>query len=78
MNQGNAGNYENNVGKDGALIIQNAESWTAVFLAFAEQEVPTDDGTGKPAEGAKALETIVGTRSQTDKGKSTAGVKASN
>lgn len=59
MNQGNTGSYENAVGTDGALIFENSDgTFEAVFLAFATQEVPTDDTTGKPEVGAKALNTI--------------------
>lgn len=61
MNQGNTGNYENAVGTDGALIFHyptGEQQFEAVFLAFATQEVPTNDQTGKPEAGAKALETI--------------------
>jgi len=61
MNQGNTGNFENGVGIDGALIFQyptGDQQFVAVFLAFAEQEVPTDDQTGAPTASAKALETI--------------------
>lgn len=61
MNQGNTGDFENAVGIDGALIFHyptGDQQWIAVFLAFATQEVPTDDQTGAPAAGAKALDTI--------------------
>jgi len=61
MNQGNTGNFENAVGIDGALIFQyptGDQQFVAIFLAFAEQEVPTDDQTGAPASGAKELGTI--------------------
>lgn len=61
MNQGNVGNFTNAVGTDGALVFHYAASdghFEAVFLAFAEQEVPTDDKTGAPTSAAKALETI--------------------
>lgn len=61
MNQGNTGNYENAVGTDGALIFHypnGDQHFEAIFLAFATQEVPTDDQTGKPEAGAKALDTI--------------------
>jgi len=64
MNQGNTGNFENDVGMDGALMFQTGDQWTAVFLAFAEQEVPTNPSTGAPASGAKALETIAKGTSQ--------------
>lgn len=61
MNQGNTGDYENAVGTDGALIFHyptGDQHFEAVFLAFASQEVPTDDTTGVPAADAKALDTI--------------------
>lgn len=61
MNQGNTGNYENAVGTDGALIFHyptGNQQFEAIFLAFATQEVPTNDQTGKPEAGAKALDTI--------------------
>ena len=62
MNQGNTGSYQNGVGIDGALIFHYGNGdghWEAVFLAFAEQEIPTDDQTGKPASGAQALSSVV-------------------
>jgi len=61
MNQGNTGDFENAVGTDGALIFHyptGDQQFVAVFLAFATQEIPTNDQTGAPASGAKALETI--------------------
>lgn len=61
MNQGNTGNYQNAVGTDGALIFHyptGDQHFEAVFLAFATQEVPTDDQTGKPDANAKALDTL--------------------
>jgi uncharacterized protein YukJ len=60
MNQGSTGNYENNIWQDGALLIQDAQSgtWQAVFLAFASQEVPTDD-QGQPTANAEQVETLV-------------------
>ncbi|TVY52333.1 Uncharacterized protein LCER1_G008812 [Lachnellula cervina] len=61
MNQGNTGDYQNAVGTDGALIFHyptGNQQWVAVFLAFASQEVPTDNTTGAPAANAKALDTI--------------------
>lgn len=61
MNQGNTGDYENAVGKDGALIFHyptGNQEWIAIFLAFATQEVPTNDQTGAPEADANALETI--------------------
>lgn len=61
MNQGNVGNFENVVGKDGALVFHYGKGdghWEAVFLAFAEQEVPTDNKTGAPTSSAKSLESI--------------------
>lgn len=66
MNQGNTGNYENAVGTDGALIFHyptGDQHFEAVFLAFATQEIPTDDQTGAPTASAKALDTIVTTAS---------------
>jgi uncharacterized protein YukJ len=68
MNQGNTGDYENAVGTDGALVFHyptGDQHFEAVFLAFASQEVPTDDSTGAPASNAKALDTLVTSGSST-------------
>nr|POE56501.1 uncharacterized protein yukj [Quercus suber] len=62
MNQGNTGDYENAVGTDGALIFHyptGDQHFEAVFLAFATQEIPTDNTSGQPAADAKALDTLV-------------------
>jgi len=61
MNQGNSGGFENAVGTDGALVFHypiGDQHFEAVFLAFATQEVPTDDQTGNPAANAQALSVI--------------------
>lgn len=61
MNQGNTGDFENSVGTDGALMFHyptGDQHFEAIFLAFATQEVPTNDQTGKPEAGAKALDSI--------------------
>lgn len=61
MNQGNTGSFANAVGVDGALIFgYSDEHFEAVFLAFAEQEVPTDAQSGAPTKDAKALSTLTG------------------
>ncbi|TKA22105.1 hypothetical protein B0A50_08359 [Salinomyces thailandicus] len=56
MNQGNDASFGNAVGKDGALIFHYKSDghFEAVFLAFADQRVPTD-GEGKPEGDAQAL-----------------------
>lgn len=56
MNQGNTGNFTNDVYSDGSFVVQFEDHWEAVFLAFADQEVPTDDSTGDPTEDAKAFD----------------------
>lgn len=61
MNQGNTGNYENAIGTEDVLIFlysSGNQHFEDVFLAFAGQEVPTDDKTGAPAADAKALDTV--------------------
>ncbi|KAL1592615.1 hypothetical protein SLS60_011031 [Paraconiothyrium brasiliense] len=61
MNQGNESNFDSAVGKDGAIFFHYANDdshFEGVFLAFATQEVPTDDTTGKPTANAQALSTI--------------------
>jgi len=58
MNQGNSGHYANSIYSDGGLLIKSGNSWQAVFLAFASQEVPTDN-SGKPESGAQQVETLV-------------------
>lgn len=58
MNQGNEGHYANSIWSDGGLLIKSGDSWQAVFLAFASQEVPTDD-SGAPTSGAQQVETLV-------------------
>lgn len=58
MNQGNSGHYANSIYSDGGLLIRSGNSWQAVFLAFASQEVPTND-SGKPESGAQQVETLV-------------------
>lgn len=56
MNQGNTGDFANDVFSDGSFVVQFEDHWEAVFLAFADQEVPTDDQTGDPTEGAEAFD----------------------
>jgi len=58
MNQGNSGHYANSIYSDGGLLIKSGNSWQAVFLAFASQEVPTDN-SGKPESGAQQIEDLV-------------------
>ena len=60
MNQGNSASYGNAVGEDGAIILHYASDghFEAVFLAFADQSVPTDDETGAAESGAQSLGTI--------------------
>ncbi|KAJ4351129.1 uncharacterized protein N0V89_006468 [Didymosphaeria variabile] len=61
MNQGNESNFESAVGNDGAIFFHYANDdahFEGVFLAFATQEVPTDDSTGKPTADAQALSSI--------------------
>jgi len=56
MNQGNTGNFTNDVYSDGSFLVQFEDHWEAVFLAFADQETPTDDETGDPTADAKAFD----------------------
>ncbi|GAB7345080.1 hypothetical protein MBLNU457_3484t1 [Dothideomycetes sp. NU457] len=58
MNQGNSGHYANSIYSDGGLLIRSGNSWQAVFLAFASQEVPTNNN-GKPESGAQQVEALV-------------------
>ncbi|KAI0474165.1 hypothetical protein GGR56DRAFT_567856 [Xylariaceae sp. FL0804] len=56
MNQGNTGDFENATYSDGSFLVNFADGhWEAVFLAFASQELPTDD-SGKPTSAAKAFD----------------------
>lgn len=56
MNQGSKPPFENGVGEDGALLIKYPSgSWTAVFVAFASQQVPTDDKTGDPLPESRSI-----------------------
>ncbi|KAF9290406.1 hypothetical protein BGZ68_007167 [Mortierella alpina] len=55
MNQGSLAKYSNDIGKDGALIIQFKDHWEAVFLAFGSQRTPTDDETGLALEKSRSL-----------------------
>ncbi|KAK0712032.1 hypothetical protein B0H67DRAFT_586847 [Lasiosphaeris hirsuta] len=50
MNQGNPQRFarDNGVYQDGALLIQFADHWAALFIGFASQAVHTDDETGQP------------------------------
>lgn len=60
MNQGNSGSFDSAVGSDGAFIIHYPSDghFEAVFLAFADQAIPTDNQTGKPAQNAQTLQTL--------------------
>ena len=61
MNQGNTGSFEDAVYSDGGFILKFPDGhWEAVFLAFASQEVPTNDQTGKPTANAETLEKLLG------------------
>ncbi|CAJ2514037.1 Uu.00g021560.m01.CDS01 [Anthostomella pinea] len=72
MNQGNDASFGNAVGSDGAVIFHysgdatTAAHFEAVFLAFADQKVPTNDQTGAPDSGAQPLAQVAkGTASTT-------------
>jgi uncharacterized protein YukJ len=56
MNQGNTGGFSNDVYSDGSFVVQFEDHWEAVFLAFADQEVPTDDQTGNPTANAEPFD----------------------
>ncbi|KAG9578327.1 hypothetical protein KCU77_g14275, partial [Aureobasidium melanogenum] len=56
MNQGNTGHFSNDVYSDGSFMVQFEDHWEAVFLAFADQEVPTDNETGNPTADAQAFD----------------------
>jgi uncharacterized protein YukJ len=56
MNQGNTGNFTNDVYSDGSFVVQFEDHWEAVFLAFADQAVPTDDETGDPTANAEPFD----------------------
>ncbi|EHA26063.1 hypothetical protein ASPNIDRAFT_52079 [Aspergillus niger ATCC 1015] len=59
MNQGSAPSYENGIYEDGALLFSFEDGhWEAVFLAFASQEIPTDD-KGEPEEGSVLLKVLI-------------------
>ncbi|KAE8379053.1 hypothetical protein BDV26DRAFT_260217 [Aspergillus bertholletiae] len=61
MNQGSNPKFENGAGEDGALLIRYPSgTWTAVFIAFASQRIPTDDTTGVPLQGSRSLADILG------------------
>ncbi|RAL04440.1 YukJ family protein [Aspergillus ibericus CBS 121593] len=60
MNQGSSSSYENGIYEDGALIFRFDDGhWEAVFLAFASQEIPTND-KGEAEEDSKSLASILG------------------
>lgn len=60
MNQGNDAQYDNAVGSDGAMIFHYSSDghFEAVFLAFADQSVPTDNTTGAAESGGQLLANI--------------------
>ncbi|KAK5133137.1 hypothetical protein LTR08_008161 [Meristemomyces frigidus] len=57
MNQGNAASFDNAIGSDGAIIFHYPSDghFEAVFLAFADQSVPTNDQTGVAESGGQLL-----------------------
>ncbi|WP_434385294.1 DUF2278 family protein [Melittangium boletus] len=62
MNQGSTGSYtkrdgaeHNDVWEDGAILIQFADRWVALFTAFAGQQIPTDDQTGNPLPNSQVI-----------------------
>lgn len=59
MNQGSLPKYENGIYQDGGLLIEYERNWQAVFLAFASQQLPTDDD-GLPIEDSTSLAVLVG------------------
>ncbi|KAK4550889.1 hypothetical protein LTR36_000469 [Oleoguttula mirabilis] len=68
MNQGNDASYDNAIGSDGAVIFHYSTDghFEAVFLAFADQSVPTDDTTGAAESGGQLLADVAkGTASAT-------------
>lgn len=60
MNQGSLPRFDNGVWEDGALFFQFEDHWEAVFLAFASQKIPTDDGSGLPEKNSQSLADIIG------------------
>ncbi|KIW31195.1 uncharacterized protein PV07_02863 [Cladophialophora immunda] len=60
MNQGSVG-FDNGVRQDGAFFLQFPDlHWEAVFLAFASQQIPTDDRNGQPTPDSTSLQRIIG------------------
>jgi len=63
MNQGSPGKQfkkDNGVGTDGGFLLRFPDGhWEAVFLAFASQQIPTDED-GNPTPDSKALADTVG------------------
>ncbi|OAP64450.1 hypothetical protein AYL99_00422 [Fonsecaea erecta] len=60
MNQGSVG-FSNGVGQDGAFFLRFSDGhWEAVFLAFASQQIPTDDSNGQPLPDSTSLKNIIG------------------
>lgn len=56
MNQGSLPQFDNGVWSDGALVFAFQDGhWEAVFIAFASQELPTDDSTGEPLQNSTPL-----------------------
>jgi len=56
MNQGSLPQFDNAVYSDGALVFAFPDGhWEAVFMAFASQELPTDDSTGEPLQDSTPL-----------------------
>ncbi|KKY28410.1 hypothetical protein UCRPC4_g00577 [Phaeomoniella chlamydospora] len=59
MNQGSPG-YDNGVYSDGGFILKFPDGhWEAVFLAFASQQVPTDDKSGDPTSDSQPLDQLI-------------------
>lgn len=59
MNQGSAG-FDNGVKQDGGFLLRFPDGhWEAVFLAFASQQIPTDDFSGDPLPDSRSLKNII-------------------
>ncbi|KIW20412.1 hypothetical protein PV08_00987 [Exophiala spinifera] len=59
MNQGSVG-FDNGVKQDGGLILRFPDGhWEAVFLAFASQQIPTDNISGLPTPDSRSLKDII-------------------
>jgi len=61
MNQGSPG-FDNGVWNDGGILFnfQDDGHWEGIFIAFASQQLPSDNSTGLPLPTARSLADTLG------------------